>query len=196
MTDSALAKSATPSAAKTNNAPKPLIREATQRRRKPWKVSDKLLQFLGIWENGVANGKNFAHQIVTDGYILVVYKDSRGFPTVGCGHLVVSTDRLKVGEVITKDRAKQLLKNDLRTAERAINHQVKVPLLQNEYDALISIAFNAGAHGVSKLVESVNKGEYTSIPGLIKHYRTGGGNMRRRNSEASLFKSGTYNANH
>lgn len=126
----------------------------------------------------MANGKNFAHQMVEDGFILKVYKDSRKLPTVGCGHLVTKADKLKVGKEISMDKAKELLKNDVTLAENAINAKVSVPLYQYEYDALVSIAFNAGAAGVSKLCKSVNEGRYEDIPTSIETYRTGGGNEK------------------
>ncbi|MYN18184.1 glycoside hydrolase family protein [Rugamonas sp. FT107W] len=169
---------------------------STARLGKPWTVSENLLQFLGTWENGVLNGKNFAHQDVTNGFILKVYKDSRGLPTVGCGHLVVAADQLKVGEKITDVRAKELLQDDLTAAESAVNEEVRVPLYQYEYDALVSLTFNTGAHGASKLFKAVNKGKYELIPATIEKYRTGGGNEGRRSSEAELFKSGSYDASH
>jgi lysozyme len=155
-----------------------------------------LLPFLGTWENGVINGKNFAHQMVTNGFILEAYKDSRGLPTVGCGHLVVAADKLKLGKKITEERAKELLKKDLAEAESAVNRNVKVPLCQYEYDALVSLTFNTGAHGASKLFAAINAGKYESIPATIEKYRTGGGNEGRRAAEATLFKSGVYDAKH
>jgi lysozyme len=169
---------------------------STARLGKPWKISEDLLPFLGTWENGVMNGKNFAHQMVTNGFILQVYNDSRGLPTVGCGHLVVAADKLKLGKKITEARAKELLKNDLSDAENAVNRNVKVPLHQHEYDALVSLTFNTGSHGALKLFAAVNSGKYESIPATIEKYRTGGGNEGRRSSEAKLFKSGVYDAIH
>lgn len=163
---------------------------------KPWGVSASLLTFLGIWENGVANGMNFAKQTVTDGFILMVYNDSKNLPTVGCGHLVTHADKLKLGETITKERAETLLRNDLSVAEKAVNQNVSVALYQCEYDALVSIAFNAGANGVKKLLEFVNLGRYEVVPGRIEKYRTGGGNEGRRKSEGKLFGTGEYDAKH
>lgn len=180
----------------TNTTPDSVKTGSTNRVGKPWKVSENLLPFVGTWENGVTNGKNFAHQMVTNSFILSVYKDSRGLPTVGCDHLVVAADKLKVGDKITEAQAKQFLKSDLNTAESAVNKNVNLPLHQYEYDALVSLAFNTGAHGASKLFDSVNKGKYESIPATIEKYRTGGGNEGRRVSEAKLFKSGVYDASH
>lgn len=183
-------------AGSTNTTTDSVKTGSTTRLGKPWKISENLLPFLGTWENGVMNGKNFAHQMVTNGFILQVYKDSRGLPTVGCGHLVVAADKLKLGKKITETRAKELLKSDLAEAESAVNRNIKVPMHQQEYDALVSLTFNTGSHGASKLFASVNAGKYESIPAIIEKYRTGGGNEGRRAAEAKLFGSGIYDAIH
>lgn len=180
----------------TNTIAGSLSSGSTDRLAKPWKVSEKLLRFIGVWENGVENGKNFAKQTVTNGFILIVYNDSQKLPTVGCGHLVTAADKLKLGDTITIEKAKELLKSDLKIAEKAVNEKVKVPLYQNEYDALVSITFNTGRSGALKLIDKVNEGNYKSIPKEIEKYRTGGGNKGRRASEASLFESRNYDATH
>jgi lysozyme len=168
----------------------------TDRVKGPWVISDAGLKFFTIWESGIENGTNFQKQQVTNGYILTVYKDSKGLPTVGCGHLVVTADNLKVDDKIDNDKAKAFLIADLATAEKAVNDKVEVPLRQSEYDALVSIAFNTGRGGFLKLAEQVNEGDYKKIPDAIKKYRTRGGNEGRRASEASLFETGVYNATH
>ncbi|MBV6321493.1 lysozyme [Duganella violaceipulchra] len=193
----ALERNSTPVVAGTTNTAIDSVKTgSTARLGKPWIVSENLLQFLGTWENGVMNGKNFAHQVVTNGFILKVYKDSRSLPTVGCGHLVVAADKLKVGGKISEERAKELLKSDLATAEGAVNKNIKVPMHQYEYDALVSLTFNCGVNGASKLFDAVNKGKYELIPATIEKFRTGGGNEARRESEAELFKTGVYDASH
>lgn len=168
----------------------------TDRSAKPWSISEEVLSFIGIWENGVENGKNFNGQLVSNGFILTVYNDSRKLPTVGCGHLVTASDKLKLSDKITIEHAKNLLKADLDVAEKAVNEKVKVPLYQYEYDALVSITFNTGRSGALKLFEKVNKGDYEAVCEDIKKYRTGGGNKGRRASESNLFKSGGYDATH
>lgn len=164
---------------------------------KPWEVSDKLLTFIGVWENGIENGKNFANQQVDDGFILTVYNDSRKLPTVGCGHLVVAADKLKLGDTITKQRAQDLLKADMKKATDAVNKKVTVALYQYEYDALVSITFNAGTgDALDDLSAEVNKGAYDKMPAFIEKFRAGHGNTKRRASEANLFKAGVYDASH
>jgi lysozyme len=181
----------------TNTTPNSLQLGTTDRLWKPWAVSDSFFPFMAEWESGILNGKNYANQKVTNGMILYVYLDSRKLPTVGCGHLVVAEDHLKIGETITYEQAVNFLKQDLKIAEARVNILIKVPLYQHEYDALVDIAVNAGTgNGLTGIAREVNKGKYSTIPAFIQTYRTGGGNENRRRSESQLFERGTYDASH
>jgi lysozyme len=179
----------------TNTTPDSIQVVTVKRLGKPWHASTALLPFLGELENGTMNGTNFARQKVEDGFILTVYNDSKKLPTVGCGHLVTAADKLKTGEKITKDQAKEFLKSDLKSAEMAVNNLVDVPLYQYEYDALVSFTFNAGAHGAKPLLKVVNGGKYEELPSVIPKAKQKG-NEWRRALEANLFKTGVYDATH
>ncbi|MDW5418813.1 lysozyme [Iodobacter sp. CM08] len=182
--------------ATTNTTPNSVVEGQTERLWTTWVASDRVLAFIGEWESGVLNGTFKSHPVV-EGMILDVYLDSRGLPTVGCGHLIVPQDHLVLGDTITLQRAKDFLKQDLAIVERAVNAKIKVPLHQYEYDTLVDLAFNAGTgNGFTKIAKKVNKGDYTKIPAFIKTYRTGGGNKKRRASQADLFESGEYDASH
>jgi lysozyme len=188
--------SATPVVTGTTNTITASVKTGTtERLGKPWSVSDNLLQFLGGIENGVADGKNFAHQTVTGGFILTVYNDSKELATVGCGHLVVKSDGLKVGDQISLDKAKGFLKTDIAHAQKAVNDLVSIPLYQYEYDALVSVTYNTGRAGATPLINFVNKGRYADIPSVIKKAKPVG-NEWRRDLESSLFKTGIYDASH
>jgi hypothetical protein len=89
-------------------------------------------------------GQIYLHAAVYEKYIcplfasLSVYNDSKELPTVGCGHLVVKSDGLKVGDQISLDKAKGFLKTDIANAQKAVNDLVTIPLYQYEYDALVA----------------------------------------------------------
>lgn len=72
---------------------------------------------------------------------LTPYRDEGGLWTIGWGHLI------KPGEhftEITQEEADNLLLNDLQDAENCVNTCVKVPIDQNQFDALVSHVFNIG----------------------------------------------------
>lgn len=61
--------------------------------------------------------------IKEEGYENVVYLDSRGFPTVGIGHLVLPEDNLKLGDRISDARIEQLFQRDAQKAFDAAKSQ-------------------------------------------------------------------------
>jgi lysozyme len=77
--------------------------------------------------------------------VLTVYADQGGKPTVGWGHLVVDDDDLDLGDTITQEDADNMLLDDLSDAYEAIAKDVTVDLTDNQYGALVSLVFNAGA---------------------------------------------------
>ena len=105
------------------------------------------------------------------------YNDSKGFATIGVGHLlhkskVTDADR-RAWTRFTKNDAKKLLMKDLKeTFEPKIRALVKVPLSQNEYDAICSFAFNIGVgrgFPSSEFLKELNKGHYDGT--LMLHWR-------------------------
>lgn len=179
----------------TNTDPNSCVNLQSNRLCKPWAISESGVRFIAVLESGVLNGTYMGLPVV-DGMILEVYNDSKGNPTVGLGHLVVPEDHLKVGEKITIERALELAKNNFAESESAINRRIKVPVSQQEYDALVSIAINAGpGGGIANLVDKVNAGEYSRLPAYIKMYRAHGIEWRRV-LEARLFETGNYDATH
>ena len=62
--------------------------------------------------------------------------------TIGYGH--TGTD-VRTGMQITEQYAEELLRKDLKRFEDAVERIIKVCLTQQEYDAIVSFAFNVGA---------------------------------------------------
>src|ERR1035437_8106279 len=61
--------------------------------------------------------------------------------TIGFGH----THGVKEGDTCTMVQALGWLGEDVAWAVAAVNHQVKVTINQNQFDALVSLCFNIGA---------------------------------------------------
>jgi lysozyme len=73
--------------------------------------------------------------------------DGSNTATIGFGHrlhpgLITDADRKKFKNGITETAANDLLREDLRMAERRVHDHVDVPLTQHQFDALVSFAFN------------------------------------------------------
>jgi lysozyme len=128
-----------------------------------------------------------------EGEKLTSYKDSGGKWTIGVGHLM-STGA--AGVTITHQQSQDLLTKDLARFEAAVSSKVKVPLTQNQFNALVSFAFNLGegALGKSSLLKLINAGRKDSaaITTAFKIWRNVNGKPdaaieARRLREAALF---------
>jgi GH24 family phage-related lysozyme (muramidase) len=87
-----------------------------------------------------------------------------GKPTIGFGHLVTKDDFARYGEAWRLQdytEARSLLESDVRKHLRPVIPVVKVPLSVEQWVAIASLAFNAGAAGVakSKFIRAVNEGD-------------------------------------
>lgn len=101
--------------------------------------------------------------IQREGCKLVSYQDSVGVWSVGVGHTGrASPPPVHGGMTITNAQADAFLSADLKPFEDAVNQAVKVPITQNEFDALVSLAFNIGARGFagSSVVRQLNEEHY------------------------------------
>lgn len=126
-----------------------------------------------------------------EGYCETVYNCAAGKPTIGFGHV------LKDGEhytKITKEKAEQLLRDDLAIAETAVRRLVKVPLTNNQYGALVSFVFNLGEGRLAKstLLSLLNRGMYYAAAQEFDKWVFAGGKkmrglMNRREAEKQLF---------
>lgn len=96
---------------------------------------------------------------------LKAYRDSRGIWTIGVGH----TGRMSPPKVwpwssITPAQCLAYLATDLAPVEAEINRCVKVPITQNQFDALASLGFNIGCGGLagSSVIKMINTGNITT----------------------------------
>ncbi len=113
--------------------------------------------------------------------------------TIGYGS---TGPHVTAGKVITEAQANDLLQDDLDRFEKAVTRLVTVPLTQNQYDALVSFAFNVGISALerSTLLKRVNAKLFDQAKAeFAKWNRAGGrplaGLTRRRAAEAALFGS-------
>lgn len=143
---------------------------------------------LRLSENG------FKFLKTQEGEVLHGYLDSVGKLTVGVGHLVLPGEPYRLNKPITADESTRLLRQDVRRFENCVNNAVTVPLTQNQFDALVSLAFNIGESGFRKssVLRKLNQKDYHGAAAAFLLWNKAGGRVSkglssRRQREKELF---------
>lgn len=124
-----------------------------------------------------------------EGCRLSAYQCAAGVWTIGYGH----TAGVKKGMTITQAQADAYLKQDCGKFEKYVNSTAYVPITaslnQNQFDALVSFAFNCGAGNLKKLCAGRSTSQIaTAMPQYCKaNGKTLAGLRRRRIAEQALF---------
>ncbi len=132
-----------------------------------------------------------------EGLRLKAYDDGVGVWTIGFGTTKYPNGiRVKKGDACTLDQAKAYMQNDLKSFEQTVNNTVKVPLNQNQFDALVSLAYNIGTNAFSKstLVKKLNTNDNRAAADQFDVWVNAGGKrmqglVNRRAKEKALFLS-------
>lgn len=126
-----------------------------------------------------------------EGCRITAYYDAVGVLTVGYGH---TGPDVYEGQTITQAEAEALLAQDVKFAVTVANAYVKVPLTQNEFDALVDFIFNEGGHAFeeSTLLRLLNAGNYIGAAAQFSLWVNAGGHrlpglVERRKAEHDLF---------
>ena len=140
-------------------------------------------------KNGIEIVKQF------EGFSEVAYICPAGKITIGYGNTFYEDGTpVKMGEMITKERAEALLSYVYGSFQRQVKALVKVTINQNQLDALTSFAYNLGIANLknSTLLRLINQSKFNEaatqfdkwvysnkkiLPGLVK----------RRAAEKELF---------
>ena len=125
-----------------------------------------------------------------EGLRLAAYKCSAGISTIGWG----TTKGVKMGDTITRDEADRLLLEDAQRFADHVKALVKVPLNQNQVDALVAFVYNIGpaAFGKSTMLKLINQGLIEDAANQFLRWNRAGGQVlagltRRRIAERELF---------
>jgi GH24 family phage-related lysozyme (muramidase) len=139
-------------------------------------------------------------------------KKTENYCTIGWGHLIAGKENcatlaaennpkyvvFKNG--ITREKADAIFLNDLAETLNIVRLCIHAPLYQHEYDAIVSLAFNAGGAFVKfkKLIAAANSGQYKSCCAEFEDITAGGkpGLILRRKREMDIFNHAIYNSKH
>lgn len=124
-----------------------------------------------------------------EGCRLTAYKCAAGVLTIGYGH----TAGVHSGMTITQAQADAYLLEDVAKFEKYVNNPAYVPvtdkLNQNQFDALVSFAFNLGAGNLKKLCKGRTVAQIATA--MLQYNKAGGkvlaGLTKRRKAEQALF---------
>ncbi|CAK9885544.1 MAG: Lysozyme RrrD [Candidatus Erwinia impunctatus] len=97
-----------------------------------------------------------------EGCRLTSYQDPGGVWTIGYGWTQpVDGKPIGAGMIITQDTAERLLKCGLVQYEQGVSRLLKVPVSPQQFDALVSFAYNLGlrALSTSTLLRQINSGK-------------------------------------
>jgi lysozyme len=136
----------------------------------------------------ITSDKGIQLLMLREGVRLKAYRDVKGIWTVGVGH---TGPEVVEGLVINQLQAMSLLHHDVITAEECINKNVKVPLTENQFDALVSFVFNVGvgAFTRSTMLRKLNVGDYEGCAKEFDKWHIPIQITSRRDSERDQFLS-------
>ena len=147
-------------------------------------------RFTHIEENVMAIAESTLSFIThEEGFRNKAYKDSKGLLTIGVGHLIKESEPHLINATLTDEQVKELLRSDLKWCSEAVETSVKVPLAQNQFDALYSLCFNIGetAFRKSTVVRKLNENDYKGAADAILMWNKPEVLVKRRQRERALF---------
>lgn len=159
-------------------------------------ASDEVVAMLGVAPDEMHVSPSGIDLICNfEGKRLMAYDDGVGIWTIGFGTTIYPNGiKVKRGDTCTEAQAKAYMAYDLKKFELAVNNAVTVPLNQNQFDALVSLAYNIGTNAFknSTLVKMLNAGDIRGAANQFDVWIKAGGKrmqglVNRRAKEKALF---------
>lgn len=130
-----------------------------------------------------------------EGFSSVAYLCSAKKATIGYGNTFWEDGTpVKIGDQISKDRAETLLKNIVDEFAKSVESNLKISVTQNQFDAMVSLAYNIGIGGFSNstLLRQLNRGNFIGASHEFLRWDKSNGKpllglTRRREREKILF---------
>lgn len=135
------------------------------------------------------NGLNLIKQF--EGCRLKAYKCPAGVWTIGYGHTGAD---VKEYTIISQTQADKFLAQDVLIHANNVSKLVRVPLTQNQFDALVSFEYNVGYGNFLKstLLKKINASDYTGAANEFEKWTYSNkkklnGLLKRRMKEKELY---------
>lgn len=133
-----------------------------------------------------------------EGDELEAYQDSIGVWTIGTGHTAAAgAPAPRAGMTITQEESDVILSRDLKLFEDGVIKVLTRQPTQNQFDAMVSLAFNIGLRnfGKSSVVSRFNRGDDAGAAAAFLMWTKAGGRelpglVKRRRVEMKLFNTG------
>ena len=145
-------------------------------------IREELLEFIAGWES--LKLRSSEDRVVP------------GIYDIGYGHVI---DRSEHPMIITRERAMEMLREDVSDISEQVTQMVTVPVLPHEHDALVSFAYNVGVKALrdSTLMELLNATDYEGASRQFRRWNKAGGRIvnglvKRRKAEEALFSTADY----
>ena len=133
-----------------------------------------------------------------EGFSSKPYLCPAGVATIGYGSTYYADGKpVKLTDApVTEAQAQELLQATLTKYEACVNGAVKMPINQNQFDALVSFTYNVGCSAFrnSTLLRLLNQGYTPQAAVQFNRWTLGGGKVlaglvSRRAAERALFSS-------
>jgi lysozyme len=136
------------------------------------------------------------------------YDDGAGNLTIGIGHkftqeeldsglVQINGEKVDWRDGLSDRQINRLAAQDMQVAADAVRTNVRVPLNQQQFNALVSFVFNVGvgAFKSSGALKALNNGDETSFLKRLQLWNKSGGSVssglqKRRAFEAAMFQQG------
>ncbi len=128
-----------------------------------------------------------------EGFRSTAYRDPVGIWTIGYGF----TQGVRSGDTITRQDADKRLQDELFTYEAGVIKATEGKCTQDQFDALVSFAWNVGVAGMSgsSVIKAHNRGDYEEAALKFHLWNKAGGKVltgltRRRVAESEVYLTG------
>lgn len=121
--------------------------------------------------------------------------------TIGYGYLIPPQEWNKYKDGITLEQAQKLFEYKISFYEKGVRDNIKVPLEQNQFDALVLLCYNIGVRNFStssvcKIINGL-KGNYNTLEDAWMAWtksqnKVMQGLINRRNAELDIFYKNEY----